>query len=232
MKKCFSNFNLKLLAIITMTIDHSAIIFRPPYYHLFRIIGRISFPLFAFLLVEGFIHTNNYKKYLLRLLLLACISELIYDYTLFNKLFTFTNQNIFFTLSLGLITIKILKKIKMALSNQKDKILKNILIFSSTILIIIIMGLISLLLNFSYGFLGILIISLFYLFRNKPKLLVPSFLLAIIFLSSSALELAAIFALIPLLLYNGKLGYNNKLLFYSYYPLHLLILKCISLLVI
>ena len=231
MKKCFSNFNLKLLAIITMTIDHITIIFRPPYYHLFRIIGRISFPLFAFLLVEGFIHTNNYKKYLLRLLLLACISELIYDYTLFNKLFTFTNQNIFFTLSLGLITIKILEKIKMALSNQKDKILKNILIFSSTILIIIIIGLTSLLLNFSYGFLGILIISLFYLFRNKPKLLVPSFLLAVIFLSTTTLDLATIFALIPLSLYNGKLGYNNKLLFYSYYPLHLLVLKCLSFLI-
>ena len=231
MKKCFSNFLLKFLAIFTMTIDHIAIIFKPSFYHLFRIIGRISFPLFAFLLVEGFIHTKNYKKYLLRLLFLACISELIYDYALFNKLLIFNNQNIFFTLSLGLITIKILERIKGSFSNQKDKILKNSLIFSSIVIMIIIMSLTSLILNFSYGFFGILIISLFYLFRNKPKLLVPSFLLAVIFLSTTTLDLATIFALIPLSLYNGKLGYNNKLLFYSYYPLHLLVLKCLSFLI-
>mgnify|MGYP002581591684 FL=1 len=83
MKKIFSNFDLKILAIITMTIDHiGAIIY--PNIDAFRIIGRISFPIFCFLLVEGFKHTHNRFRYFIRLLLFAIITQPIYDYAFNN----------------------------------------------------------------------------------------------------------------------------------------------------
>ena len=70
MKKFLSNFDLKILAIITMTIDHIGAIMYPNI-DIFRIIGRVSFPIFAFLLVEGFKHTSNKHKYYIRLNLFA-----------------------------------------------------------------------------------------------------------------------------------------------------------------
>ena len=83
MKKFLSNFDLKILAIITMTIDHiGAIVY--PNIDIFRIIGRVSFPIFAFLLVEGFKHTSNKLKYFLRLILFAIITQPIYDYAFNN----------------------------------------------------------------------------------------------------------------------------------------------------
>ena len=85
MKKIFSNYTLKLIATIAMILDHLAIIFFSStsfIYLILRIIGRISFPIYAFLIVEGFFHTKSLTKYLSRLILLAFISEPIYDYAL------------------------------------------------------------------------------------------------------------------------------------------------------
>ena len=65
MKKCLSNFDLKLVAIITMTIDHIGIVFGTVFYNFLRVVGRLSFPIFAYLLTEGYIHTKSFIKYLL-----------------------------------------------------------------------------------------------------------------------------------------------------------------------
>ena len=103
MKKNLTNFDLKLIAIITMTIDHiGAIIYND--IDIFRIIGRISFPLFAFLLVEGFKNSSNRLKYFLRLIIFAFITQPIYDYA-----FKSNTLNILFTFSLGFLLMMIIE---------------------------------------------------------------------------------------------------------------------------
>lgn len=118
---------LKLIAIFTMLIDHTAATILDKllakkmqgldtndlqavldFYNenkvlyttdmVMRLIGRIAFPIFCFLLVEGFIHTRNKKKYMLRLALFALISEIPFDLAFYNKVLEFTHQNVFFTL--------------------------------------------------------------------------------------------------------------------------------------
>ena len=100
MKKGLNSFQLKCIAIVTMLIDHiGAIIF--PTQMGFRIIGRFSFPIFCFLLVEGFHHTKDVKKYMIRLGIFALISEIPYDLAFRNVFLEFERQNVFFTLLLG-----------------------------------------------------------------------------------------------------------------------------------
>ena len=70
-----TTFLMKWIAVLTMITDHVGRMFFPDV-HIFNIIGRIAFPLFAFLLIEGFVHTGNLKKYMLRMLIFACISEI------------------------------------------------------------------------------------------------------------------------------------------------------------
>ncbi|MFA7532979.1 MAG: TraX family protein, partial [Tissierellaceae bacterium] len=89
-------FILKLIALTSMIIDHYGAIFHGDVI-LYRIIGRLAFPIYAFLLVEGYFHTRNVKKYGLRLFIFALISEIPFDYAFYGGL-SFVHQNIFFTL--------------------------------------------------------------------------------------------------------------------------------------
>lgn len=103
--KGLSGYNLKLIAIITMFIDHIGICIIEKLYQnstsifslngekllfleeIFRLVGRLSFPIFCFLLVEGYYHTKNIKKYMTRLFIFALISEIPFDLALFHKFF-------------------------------------------------------------------------------------------------------------------------------------------------
>ncbi|NLC03985.1 MAG: TraX protein, partial [Tissierellia bacterium] len=91
---------LKIIALISMVIDHYGAIFQSGI-DIYRIIGRLAFPIYAFLLVEGYTHTRDVKKYGRRLLIFALVSELPFDLAFYGKL-SFTHQNIFFTLFIGL----------------------------------------------------------------------------------------------------------------------------------
>lgn len=112
-----SGSTLKLIAIILMLIDHTGlmILYNYPattatlfsfggvdysWYRIFRDIGRAAFPIFCFLLVEGFLHTHNRKKYGLNLFLFACISEIPWNF-MFTNTWRYEKQNVFFTLFLG-----------------------------------------------------------------------------------------------------------------------------------
>ena len=230
MKKCLSNFDLKLIAIITMTIDHIGVVFGTPFYNLLRSVGRLSFPIFAFLLTEGYVHTKSFSKYFLRLLVLALISEVIYDYVFFGSFIYIGANNIFFTLALGLLTLFLLDKSKGLINRYfKDKVDLFIILPITYLLIIVIMGLMGEFLNFSYGMLGILVISFFYLFKDNFPLVVISVTLSTLILGEG-MQYFSLFSLILIYFYNKKLGKKCKLFFYLYYPLHILVLGFIKML--
>ena len=223
MKKILSNFDLKILAIITMTIDHiGAIIY--PNIDAFRIIGRISFPIFCFLLVEGFKHTHNRFRYFIRLLLFAIITQPIYDYSFNNH-----ELNILFTFSLSFLLLSSIEFIKKII-NKYNKGIENYLYKTiSYLLIYIIFLILSIILNVDYQALGISLVLIIYLSPNILLSLLLYLIIAIT-LDVNNIQLYSLIAFIFIYFYNGKKGKNIKYFFYLYYPLHLLLLKGLSIL--
>lgn len=213
-----SSFVLKIIAVISMLFDHTGyIIFHE--FSFMNYLGRLAFPIFAFQLTEGYLHTKNLKKYLLRLFLFALISQI--PYMLFLSTFSDGfSLNIFFTLLLGILAITCYEKIK-------SKYLG--------ILGVILCAVIAQISNCDYGWFGIAIIFIFYLLKNRKI----AMNLAFIFLTAinyiyqyiitsyvSYLLIIPFFclALIPINLYNGKKGKDMKYLLYIFYPLHLILL--------
>lgn len=109
--KILNNFHLKIIALITMIIDHLVTMFFEEYFIL-KIIGRIAFILYAFMLVEGCFYTKNIRRYLSKLFLWALISEIPFDLANYGVLFNFGHQNIFWTLFLSALGIHWLEKNK------------------------------------------------------------------------------------------------------------------------
>lgn len=216
--KCLTVFELKLIAIITMTIDHIGAVLLPQYGFL-RTIGRIAFPIYCFLLVEGYYHTKDVRKYFFRLFIFALISEPFFDIT-FNKRIIYTShQNVFFTLLIGLVTIMVCDFIYM-FYNKNHKILMYILMFVAMIS----GGMCADILSTDYSKAGIYMIVAFYVFREKnfAQIVSQSYINAILI---GKTQMYAIFALPLIFAYNGKIGkYKWKWFFYAYYPLHLFVL--------
>lgn len=212
-KVSLSGSSLKIIAIITMLIDHIGAVLFPQCY-LLRFIGRLAFPIFCFLLVEGFTHTRNVKKYALRLGIFALISEIPFDLALFNKLFDFHHQNIFFTLLIGLLVL-------IGLDKFKNNNLVQYFIFLLGMII-------AQAFKVDYGCVGIIFIVLFYLYHQYQKLL--PFTISFFFFSflASPTESLSTLAILPIACYNGKRGISLKYVFYAFYPVHLLILHIIA----
>ena len=232
-----SAFVLKIIAMITMLCDHTSYLLFGHFSEL-NYIGRIAFPIFAFQISEGYIHTKNLKRYFIRLFLFAIISQI--PFMLFRSIFTSGFAlNIFFTLFLGLVTIFVYDKF-----NKID--CKNIVIHYSckvfSIFVVVIAAILAQVLKFDYGAFGIAIIFIFYLFKNKPLLMNIGIILSVIIyywngLQNSSLFLTylviVIFTCIPLAfinLYNHKKGKDMKYFLYLFYPIHLLIIYFLSLL--
>lgn len=208
--KILSSFDLKLIALFTMVIDHVGSMFYPDVY-VFRIIGRISFLLFAFMIAEGSIRTHDINKYLIKLFLWAVISEIPYDLAMFSEVFNITSQNIFFTLFLGLLGIKYIKSCMNVV--WKFLIALSLLIF-------------GFLMKVDYSWYGILLIYLFYLLRDFdiPKLMFTQTLNFIATYTIYVFQFFAFLGFIPILLYNGKRGRKTGNIYYSFYAGHLLLL--------
>lgn len=225
-------FVLKIIACITMFMDHISYAI-PGNTAWLNYIGRLAFPIFAFQISEGYIHTKNIKNYVLRLVIFAIISQI--PYSLFYTIIAPGKfvLNVVFTLLLGLISIIIY-----------DKYDKYAGIISA-----ICFGAIAELAHFDYGFYGVAIILLFYIFRNNKALLVTGFELATItYFSITILSyykdgitmlnrafqwywpyaVCTMLAIFPILLYNKKKGPNTKHLLYLFYPLHLLLIYGLS----
>lgn len=210
-----SSTNLKILACITMLIDHLGAVFFGEYV-IFRIIGRLAFPIFAFLIAEGFLYTHNVKRYLTRLAVFAVVSEIPYNLAFDGEIFILgSGMNIFFTLFFGLLSIYIYDNYK-----------RNGLYF------VFLMGIIAQILNADYGILGVIIIFSFYYYnrdfrKQALSYIVITLLFAIIDFASYQtfnIQMFSVLALVPLYFYNNKKGINLKYLFYIFYPGHLLIL--------
>lgn len=260
---------LKIFGVITMTCDHFSKLcsfmnitwINENLLNIFDIIGRLSFPIFAFLIIEGMIHSSNKNKYLLRLFILSVVCDLCF------YLFTsFYWGNPITTLFLGAYAIYFLQK--------KNNLLKLLSIIPSSIILLISFEVIPLLSMYDlYGFITILLFYLGYLL-SKPicrfvsktlqieeeifvneyefvtRKLISSLLFLIftiiiwisnpiyktnnIFIDEPTLQLYSILSIIPILFYNGKKGYNNKwvqYIFYLYFPLHLGIIYLLLLII-
>ncbi|MGN0293734.1 MAG: TraX family protein [Lachnospiraceae bacterium] len=243
-----SGFTLKLLALILMIIDHCGLVLfaGTSLYLPCRILGRIAFPLYAFLITEGYVHTRSVKKYAGRLLVFAVLSEVPFDYAFFRTPFYMGYQNVFFTLVLGLGALVCLDralgksgrirasetaagntgKSEMSAGELWEQTMRKSNI--SKILLIVIM-IIAELTDTDYGAFGVLVIVLFYLFRDRKVICMVSVAAALIiygFLGGFYIEGFGAVALIFILLYNGEKGQYPfpSLIFYAAYPLHLLIL--------
>lgn len=214
-----SGLILKLTALSTMIIDHCGAIFKSDII-IYRIIGRLAFPIYCFLLVEGYIHTSNVKKYAGRLLIFAFISEIPFDLAFYGRI-GFVHQNIFFTLFIGLVTIYFLDN-----KEGKYNLDKTLVIVAACILATI--------LRTDYQFIGIIYILSFYFTRSLPKekrLSIIAVIMILTNLSAGWMQQFSVIALIIIYFYNNEPGIKNKFLqmsFYIAYPLHLLILYLIK----
>lgn len=224
--KVLSGDILKLIAMCAMTIDHVGAVLLPQY-QIFRIIGRLAFPIYCFLLVEGFYHTSNWKKYMCRLFFFAILSELPFDLAFYGTVCYMGHQNVFFTLFFGLVLIQALSSISGDIQNAAKfgTILKE---YGMLILISLVVELT----HMDYGAFGIFIISIFYVFRKN--FVVLAVIQVVLSVMMGGIQCFAGIALLPLYLYDERKRGNKKLkyLFYGYYPVHLLILFIIAKLIL
>ena len=208
-----SSLALKLTALFTMIIDHYGAIFQSDIIT-YRIIGRLAFPIYCFLLVEGYFHTSNIKKYAARLLIFAFISEIPFDLAFYGEI-GFEHQNIFFTLFIGLTAVYIIDNKKINVNNNA------LIVFAASVL--------ASLLRTDYQFIGIIYIFTFYSMRNQPKnkkFTVLALIMSVVNIAAGWLQEFSLLALVPIYYYNNKQGRKNKILqisFYIAYPLHLMI---------
>ncbi|MCL1994635.1 MAG: conjugal transfer protein TraX [Defluviitaleaceae bacterium] len=223
-----TNFQIKLIAIITMLIDHigHALWDGQPEMSLpfvMRIIGRIAFPLFAFLIAEGCMHTKNMKAYMIRLGMFAIISQ--WFFATFLQVGLLQNLNIFFTLLLGTFVIY-------CFNGVKTKTWPHLILFIAMFIVIFIY---AFELNIDFGGFGVLLIVLLYLAKGATHKKMFTALAAISVLAilyppldpsfGLPLFVGSLFSILPMVLYNGKRGWNKlKWLFYVFYPAHMLVI--------
>lgn len=238
--KCINSFALKMIAIITMVIDHvGAVLF--PMNMIFRYIGRISFPLFVFLLVEGSIHTSKIRKYELRMFLFALISEIPFDLAFSNEIVDIHSQNVFWTLTIGLVMLDLIQNGASYVKGHKGKMLQEVWIEGQPIpmvwqfvvpmvwqfVVVAVCACVAQALQTDYGAGGILLIYFIWmLHENVIAQAVAFIIISLLFFGS--VELPGVIAFLPIFLYNGKKGPSAKYVFYAFYPVHLFILHLIQ----
>lgn len=197
-----------------MITDHIGAVFLDygKTYTLVRGIGRLAFPIYCFLIVEGFHHTRDVMKYILRLGIFAVLSELPFDLCFRGRLWDPGHQNVFFSLLMGVTLLVVLERI--------HEIPAKLVVVASFCLI-------AQQIHCDYRYIGILMILFYECFRGIPFMKYFSQMLCNIKFSTLLQNLGC-FALIPIALYNGKRGPSMKYFFYAAYPVHLLILYFIA----
>ena len=222
-----SSFALHIWAMLLMLCDHLQLTLLPDL-PILRCVGRLAFPLFAFMAVEGNLHTRSLKKYLLRLLVLAVISEIPFDLLVSGSVFDPMHQNVIWTIILGLCCIRAFENI----SADLKKMLSAVVIIASLAAAIIA--------RVDYSSAGVLTLLAFYAFRGNTVRCRLMQLLSLAFINLVLLggiefafpyQALAVLSLPIIWLYDGSQGPHNgfiKAANYLFYPAHMLILALFS----
>lgn len=237
-----TSMSLHMMAMICMLCDHlwGTVIAGNDW---LTCIGRIAFPIFAFLIVEGYFHTKSLKKYASRLLVFAVLSEIPFNLAMGSRVFYPIHQNVLwsFLISLGLIHL-----------NERAKgtscVWKRIAVGGITVILGYVVGLLTMV-DFYHA--GILTVLVFYFFRQRKWWSRMGQFGCLWYINTQMLgglayeislfgethfflrQSFALLALIPIWLYRGRQGYHSKALqyaYYGFYPAHLLVLGILKLL--
>lgn len=225
-KHGFTGDELKWIAMLSMLTDHMGYVLFPQLTWM-RIVGRIAFPIYCFLLSEGFFHTSNRLKYLERLLGFAVLSEVPFDMAIRGRVFDMSYNNVMWTLAIALLVMIATEE-----TRKRTGSMNMGLLFCMAGMYL------AYLLHTDYDAMGVMLCYLFYLSagtrncgekkRETSAWMLTIIMAALLFTLSGGLEIYAGFSLVFLLLYSGKKSRGNfragKYLFYAFYPLHLLIL--------
>lgn len=224
-KKCISQEMLKIIACVTMLLDHIGATMVSGYG--LRIIGRIAFPIYCFLMAEGAYYTKNPKKYFLRLAVGLVLSELPFDLA-FRLKPTWEYQSVMVTLLVGFLVVEVILK------SEQDfvKLLAVCAGFAFAEWA-----------NTDYGGFGVLLVVLFS--QTRGKLWLQTIMVAMFAWMVNSIritfcgmripiEMFAVLAMIPIALYSGKKSTSSRVVqwgFYLFYPVHLAVLVFVRMLV-
>ncbi len=233
-KRGISGSTLKMIALLTMLIDHTGAVVLGrmitsrafpemqgqlySIYYIMRLIGRVAFPIYCFLLVEGFTKTRSVGKYALRLAVFAVLSEFPFDMAFNGCILEFGYQNVFFTLLWGLLAMIVSDRLNRLWLGEQDTIPKKFLACMVTVMCAIVAMWAAERMNTDYGAIGVACIMALYLFKSWKVVQIVVGVIAFLW------EVTAPLAFIPIGFYNGERGIQIKYLFYFFYPLHLLLL--------
>ena len=235
-KLSLTSFQLHVLAMGLMLCDHLWATLLPGAEWL-TCIGRIAFPIFAFLTVEGYFHTHDLRRYLLRMLLFALISEIPFNLVCGGRVFYPLHQNVLWTFLISLLLIHGIEK-----TREKGKRVLTAAVAAGAAVFGYLFGFLSFVDYFGPGILTVLV---FYLFRGREPMCMLGQVLCLYWLNVKILggyyyviplfghefqlvqQGLALLALIPIWLYRGEQGYHSKwfqYFQYAFYPGHLLVL--------
>ena len=240
-KKGISGFTLKMIAVVTMLIDHigavlvESMVSKYNSYVLWNVdmvlrgIGRLAFPLFCFFIVEGFHYTHDRKKYAIRLGIFAIISEVPFDLAFDKTFFAPYDNSVMITLLLGLLAIWSLDTLfkKSAEKFRDSRVKQNLCDIVSIAVVTAAVVLIEELASSDYGAAGVVAIIIIYLL-GRHKLIGLGLAVIWLGLTCGHTEFYALVDLIPLYFYHGRQGHRMKYFFYVFYPAHLLVLSFIA----
>lgn len=227
---------LHIIAMTLMLMDHLWATLLPAREWL-TCAGRVAFPIFAFMAVEGYFHTRSFKKYILRMLLFAVLSEIPFDLMYGGTWFYPVHQNVLWTFLLGLLGVWLMEQVR-----KKGKTWMYLLVCVLVVPAGLVLGTLCMV---DYYGVGVLTVFVFYFLHGRKWWCSLGQLAALYWLNVELLgglmypvqlfgmefELCqqglALLALIPIWLYRGRQGYHSKpfqYLCYAFYPVHMLLL--------
>lgn len=216
---------LKLIAMLCMVFDHVGDLFFPGLLWP-RMIGRLAMPLFSFCVAEGYAHTRDKNRYLLRMGVFALVSELPFDLAFEGKL-GLAHQNIMLTFFLALLALRLFDRLRGERDGETGRYALGRSVCAA--LAVLLLAAAALLLRADYSLFAVIAVFLFYVLRDRPPLVHCGVGVAFLALTRTmGFYCATGFSLFPLLLYNGRRGRGLKWLFYAFYPGHLLLLYALK----
>ncbi len=240
-KGILSGNALKIIAAAAMCIDHIGFLLLPQYKFL-RIIGRLAFPIFAFMIAEGCKYTRNKAKYFCTVAGLATLCQVVY-YIFDKSLY----MSVLVSFSLAILMVFALQNCKTTMLAHESTLVQKVLSAALFAALVALVYLVTLWVEVDYGFWGCMLPVAASLFHAPKKcesdfmqkldtvplnVLVMAVAMVPLALSVGWVQPYSFFALVPLLLYSGKRGkYKMKYFFYIFYPLHLVVLQGISMLI-